>query len=211
MVASHLRAVDDLNGRARTALRAAGLLGPDQVTLGKLSYTTGDEVLALRNDYDLVILNGTRSVIDHIDPRQGQFAVLTDDGRRVQIPFDYAAAGYLTHGYATTIHKAQGATVDRCFILADETTSREHAYTEAATATTSTSPPTSAELKKAMPPRSTPNSSTASGNRSVDPSDSTSPPTLSTQGSSETIPHPTLASTLASKGAVVPAVEFGRP
>jgi len=128
MVASHLRAVDDLNGRARTALRAAGLLGPDQVTLGKLRYTTGDEVLALRNDYDLVILNGTRSVIDHIDPTQRRFAVLTDDGRRVQIPFDYAAAGYLTHGYATTIHKAQGATVDRCFILADETTTREHAY-----------------------------------------------------------------------------------
>lgn len=50
MVASHLRAVDDLNGRARTALRAAGLLGPDQVTLGDLSYTAGDEILALRND-----------------------------------------------------------------------------------------------------------------------------------------------------------------
>ncbi len=129
MVASHLRAVDDLNGRARTALRTAGLLGPDQVTLGKLSYTTGDEVLALRNDYDLAILNGTCGVIDRIDTRRRRIAVLTDDGRRVWIPFDYGAAGYLTHGYATTIHKAQGATVDRCFILADETTSREHAYT----------------------------------------------------------------------------------
>ncbi len=129
MVASHLRAVDDLNGRARTALRAAGLLGPDQVTLGDLSYTTGDEVLALRNDYDLAILNGTRGVIDHVDPRRRRIAVLTDDGRRVKIPFDYAVAGWLTHGYATTLHKAQGATVDRCFILADETTTREHAYT----------------------------------------------------------------------------------
>ena len=39
------------------------------------------------------------------------------------------ADGWLTHGYATTIHKAQGTTVDQCFILADETTSREHAYT----------------------------------------------------------------------------------
>ena len=129
MVASHLRAVDDLNVRARTALRASGLLGPDQVTLGKLIYTTGGEVLALRNEYDLAILNGTRGVIDHIDPKRRRIAVLTDDGRRVRIPYEYAAAGCLTHGYATTIHKAQGATVDRCFILADETTSREHAYT----------------------------------------------------------------------------------
>lgn len=47
MVASHLRAVDDLNDRARTALKDAGLLGPDQVTLGKLNYTIGDEIKAL--------------------------------------------------------------------------------------------------------------------------------------------------------------------
>ncbi len=45
------------------------------------------------------------------------------------IPLDYAANGQLTHGYATTIHKAQGVTVDRCFVLVDETASREHAYT----------------------------------------------------------------------------------
>ena len=45
------------------------------------------------------------------------------------IPFGHAASGHLTHGYATTIHKAQGATVDRCFVLVDETASREHAYT----------------------------------------------------------------------------------
>jgi hypothetical protein len=45
------------------------------------------------------------------------------------IPFDHAADGHLTHGYATTTYKAQGATVDRCFVLVDETASREHAYT----------------------------------------------------------------------------------
>ncbi len=45
------------------------------------------------------------------------------------IPFAYAEAGHLTHGYATTIHKAQGATVDRSLVLLDDTTSREHAYT----------------------------------------------------------------------------------
>lgn len=45
------------------------------------------------------------------------------------MPFEYLAAGHLTHGYATTVHKSQGATVDRCLILADDSTSREHAYT----------------------------------------------------------------------------------
>jgi len=32
-------------------------------------------------------------------------------------------------GYATTIHKAQGVTVDRCFVLIEDSTSREQAYT----------------------------------------------------------------------------------
>src|SRR3546814_17428193 len=50
-------------------------------------------------------------------------------GERLTVPFAYAEAGHLTHGYATTVHKAQGATVDRCFVLVDETMTREHAYT----------------------------------------------------------------------------------
>ena len=53
----------------------------------------------------------------------------TTAGARLVAPFAYAEARHLTHGYATTIHKAQGATVDRCFVLADDTMTREHAYT----------------------------------------------------------------------------------
>src|SRR3546814_5637987 len=53
----------------------------------------------------------------------------TASGQRLDVPFAYAEAGHLTHGYATTVHKAQGATVDRCFVLVDETMTREHAYT----------------------------------------------------------------------------------
>src|SRR3546814_18036991 len=50
-------------------------------------------------------------------------------GERLTVPFAYAEGGHLTHGYATTVHKAQGTTVDRCFVLVDETMTREHAYT----------------------------------------------------------------------------------
>src|SRR3546814_14563802 len=55
--------------------------------------------------------------------------MVTDRNERREVSFEYLAAGHLTHGYATTIHKAQGATVDRCLILADDTATREHAYT----------------------------------------------------------------------------------
>src|SRR3546814_9187410 len=85
--------------------------------------------MALRNDYQRGLRNGTRGVIDRIDPDRQHLIMVTDRNERREVSFEYLAAGHLTHGYATTIHKAQGATVDRCLILADDTATREHAYT----------------------------------------------------------------------------------
>ncbi len=129
MVAAHLRAVDDLNDRARVLLREANLIGPDVVQLDGRRYAVGDEILALRNDYELGLLNGTHGLIERIDIDRQRLIVGTDLRDGVAVPFGYVDGGALTHGYATTIHKAQGATVDHCFVLVDETTSREHAYT----------------------------------------------------------------------------------
>jgi conjugative relaxase-like TrwC/TraI family protein len=129
MVAARLADVDDLNRRARTALRARGWLDPDRVVLAGRAFATGDDVLALRNDYRLGLLNGTRAAIDSVDIAGRHIVAVTNQDERLVIPFEYAANGHLTHGYATTIHKAQGATVDRCLVLVDETASREHAYT----------------------------------------------------------------------------------
>ncbi len=128
MVAARLGDVDDLNQRARTILRDAGGLGYDQVVLGGRPFAVRDEVLALRNDYPLGVLNGTRAVVEQIDTIR-QEMTLTTTGRQLVVPFGYVEAGHLTHGYATTIHKAQGATVDRCYVLGDDTLTREHAYT----------------------------------------------------------------------------------
>ncbi|MGQ0432371.1 MAG: MobF family relaxase, partial [Microthrixaceae bacterium] len=128
MVAARLNDVDDLNGMARHILQDEGYLDPDRITLAGRPFAEGDDVLALRNDYQLGLLNGTRAVIERIDTDQQHLMVLTDNDERLAIPFTYAEAGHLAHGYATTIHKAQGATVDRCFVLLDDTT-REHAYT----------------------------------------------------------------------------------
>ena len=129
MVAAHLRAVDDLNARARARLRETGLLGPDVVRLGGRGYAVGDEILTLRNDYDLGYLNGMRGVIREIDAHSCRLIVDMELRDGIELPFTHVIAGAVTHGYATTIHKAQGATVDRCFVLIDETMSREHTYT----------------------------------------------------------------------------------
>ena len=44
------------------------------------------------------------------------------------LPFAYAEAGHLTHGYATTLHKAQGATLRQAFLLADDTITHQRGY-----------------------------------------------------------------------------------
>jgi ATP-dependent exoDNAse (exonuclease V) alpha subunit len=87
----------------------------------------GDEVLALRNDYRLGVLNGSRGrVLSAIDDA---LVVKLASGPTVEVPVDYIVAGHLTHGYAATIHKSQGVTCDRLFVLGDDTFTIETGYT----------------------------------------------------------------------------------
>ncbi len=53
----------------------------------------------------------------------------TTEGRTIDVPNKYLSAGHLTHGYATTVHKAQGATVDAALLLVNDKSYREAAYT----------------------------------------------------------------------------------
>ncbi len=129
MVAARLADVDDLNRRARYTLYDERHLGADQVVLGGRPFAERDTVLALRNDYPLGLLNGTRATVERIDTRRHEMTLAVSGRDRLVVPFAYVEAGHLTHGYATTIHKAQGATADRCYVLADDTLTREHAYT----------------------------------------------------------------------------------
>ena len=52
-----------------------------------------------------------------------------DDGPGVvTLPRQYIEAGHLDHGYATTVHKAQGRPMTRAFVLATEALGREAGY-----------------------------------------------------------------------------------
>ena len=119
--------VRELNELARGALRDAGDLGEDvsiSTERGDRSFAPGDRLMFLRNDRDLGIKNGTLGEIEQVNPRR--IAVILDDGR--SIAFDTKDYANIDHGYAATIHKSQGVTVDRTHVLATPGLDRHSAY-----------------------------------------------------------------------------------
>lgn len=119
--------VDDLNGRARAYLeRAAQLYGP-VLEINDRPFQAGDQIVCLRNNRRLGIHNGTRAEILDVDPDQRTLTIRMPS-RDVQLPASYLDAGHIAHGYATTIHKTQGATVDRGLLLGTDELFRERGY-----------------------------------------------------------------------------------
>jgi Ti-type conjugative transfer relaxase TraA len=106
-----------LNEAARERMRAAGDLGDDvrlTVERGTRSFASGDRVMFLQNERGLGVKNGTLGTVEQVSERS--MSVRTDDGRSVS--FDLKDYDRIDHGYAATIHKAQGMTVDRTHVLA---------------------------------------------------------------------------------------------
>lgn len=116
-----------LNTAARDRMRAAQLLGADVdlvVARGRRSFAVGDRVMFLKNERSLEVKNGTLGTIEQVGTTA--MRVRTDDGKSVA--FDLKDYAHLDHGYAATIHKAQGMTVDRTHVLATPGLDRHAAY-----------------------------------------------------------------------------------
>ncbi|MNV39852.1 exonuclease V subunit alpha [compost metagenome] len=112
---------------ARETLRAAGNLGLDQAvetTSGERTFAVGDRVMFLRNERSLGVKNGTLGTLVALG--RSEMEVRLEDGRNLR--FDRKEYADLTHGYAATIHKMQGATVDRAYVLASRHMDRHAAY-----------------------------------------------------------------------------------
>jgi hypothetical protein len=78
------------------------------------------------------VANGATATVAAVDPATSTITVHQrndHDETTTVIPADYLQAGQVAHGYATTIHKAQGATVDQAFLLGSDNLYREAGYT----------------------------------------------------------------------------------
>ncbi|RWB74593.1 MAG: Ti-type conjugative transfer relaxase TraA [Mesorhizobium sp.] len=106
-----------LNKAARERMRATGDLGEEvqvDVERGARTFARGDRIMFLRNERGLGVKNGTLGIVDEVSAQS--MTARTDDGRLVR--FDLKDYAHIDHGYAATIHKAQGMTVDRIHVLA---------------------------------------------------------------------------------------------
>jgi len=118
IILTHTNAeVRELNEAARDRMREVGDLGEDvrvAAERGARNFAPGDRVMFLQNERGLGVKNGTLGTIEHVSTQS--MTVRADDGRNIS--FDLKNYDHIDHGYAATIHKAQGMTVDRTHVLA---------------------------------------------------------------------------------------------
>lgn len=126
--------VHDLNMEARAIYRQEGRLsGADaeiKTTDGTKAFARGDRLYFLKNDIRLGVMNGSLGTVDsifqHLNGNGHRIRVKLDGGK--DVVFDTSDYANISHGFACTVHKAQGATVDRSHVLASSYMDRHSAY-----------------------------------------------------------------------------------
>lgn len=94
-------------------------------TTGEKYFSMGDRVLFLRNEKSLNVKNGTFGTIRKIN-KPG--VMLVDLGDKRSVVVDTNHYNSITHGYAATVHKTQGATIDNTYVLASKGFDRHLGY-----------------------------------------------------------------------------------
>ncbi|MDQ3680129.1 MAG: AAA family ATPase, partial [Actinomycetota bacterium] len=104
--------VAELNARGREVMSARGYLGEDEVVVGQRRYATGDWIVTLAPGAEGQLVTSEQGQVIAVDPRDQSLMARMDDGRTQRFGPDELAPDRLAHGYALTVHRSQGATLD---------------------------------------------------------------------------------------------------
>ncbi|MBY2919381.1 Ti-type conjugative transfer relaxase TraA [Rhizobium leguminosarum] len=131
LILAHLRRdVRMLNDMARAKLVERGILADGfafKTEDGTRMFAAGDQIVFLKNEGSLGVKNGMLAKV--IDAAAGRLVVALGEGEhRRLVTIEQRFYNKLDHGYATTIHKSQGATVDRVKVLASLSLDRHLTY-----------------------------------------------------------------------------------
>jgi len=133
LILTHRRKdVAKLNSAVRKSLIANGKLKGElkyETTNGAKKFAVGDRILFTKNDNNLGVKNGTVGKVLENDVHC--IMVQPDDEKAMPIVVDLETYNSLDHGYAVTIHKSQGATVDKTWLLATKTINQNLLYVAA--------------------------------------------------------------------------------
>ena len=131
LILAHLRRdVRTMNIMAREKLVERGIVGEGhsfKTADGIRQFDVGDQIVFLKNEGSLGVKNGMIGHVVEALPNR-VVAVVGDGDQRRQVVVEQRFYNNLDHGYATTIHKSQGATVDRVKVLASLSLDRHLTY-----------------------------------------------------------------------------------
>jgi Ti-type conjugative transfer relaxase TraA len=100
-----------------------------QTNDGRRGFAPGDRIVLLENNRDLGVKNGMLGTVTAVEPDAIQVR-LDGSGQNAARLISIPVRSYQSfdHGFATTIHKSQGATLDRAFVMASTTMDRHLTY-----------------------------------------------------------------------------------
>jgi conjugative relaxase-like TrwC/TraI family protein len=105
--------VAELNRLARQRWAADGhLSGPELTTPGGSVYAAGDRVVALAPAVDGRLVTSQSGMVVAVDPTAATLDLRMGDGQQVRLSAVEAGIDRLDYGYARTVHRSQGDTVD---------------------------------------------------------------------------------------------------
>jgi len=108
-----------LNARARAVMADTGRLNGAELEVDGTGYRTGDRIVTLAPGSNRDTVTSQRGVVISVDVDARSLLVRMDDGREHRFGTDDIGADRLGYGYATTVHRSQGATVDVAHLFAD--------------------------------------------------------------------------------------------
>ncbi|MBB3237066.1 Ti-type conjugative transfer relaxase TraA [Phyllobacterium endophyticum] len=131
LILAHLRRdVRSLNSFAREKLVERGIVGEGHAFRtddGLRRFDAGDQIVFLKNDSALGVKNGMIGRV--VEATQNRIVAEIGEGdQRESVTVEQRVYRNVDHGYATTIHKSQGATVDRVKVLASLSLDRHLTY-----------------------------------------------------------------------------------